>query len=89
MKRPDWRKRHEDFINTIRAAKQLKAHMAAGGKASDLPPPPPLDTSDYIQCPHCMRRFNQTAAARHIPLCADMIHNKPRQTGPPKIQRKR
>ena len=23
----------------------------------DLPPPPPMDTSDYIQCPHCSRRY--------------------------------
>ncbi|XP_049828565.1 serine/arginine repetitive matrix protein 1-like [Schistocerca gregaria] len=75
-KKPDWRKRHEEFIATIRAAKEMKAHLAAGGKLSDLPPPPPLDTSDYIQCPHCQRRFNEAAAERHIPRCANMQHNK-------------
>lgn len=32
---------------------------------------------DYIQCPHCMRRFNQIAGERHIPKCKDTI-NKPK-----------
>ncbi|KMQ94127.1 hypothetical protein RF55_5735 [Lasius niger] len=73
----DWRRKHEDFINTIRSAKQLQAHMAAGGNLSDFPPPPPSDTSDYIQCPHCNRKFNQAAAERHIPKCETMLHNKP------------
>ncbi|EFB26608.1 hypothetical protein PANDA_000403, partial [Ailuropoda melanoleuca] len=26
---------------------------------------------DYIQCPYCMRRFNETAANRHINFCKD------------------
>ncbi|GLG97227.1 Uncharacterized protein GBIM_04023 [Gryllus bimaculatus] len=77
-KKADWRKKHEEFIQTIRAAKEAQAHVAAGGKLSDLPPPPPLDTSDYIQCPHCGRRFNEAAAERHIPRCANMQHNKPK-----------
>ncbi|KAF7996670.1 hypothetical protein HCN44_002316 [Aphidius gifuensis] len=73
----NWRRKHEDFIETIKSAKKLQAHIAAGGKVSDLPPPPRSDNSDYIQCPHCERRFNQAAAERHIPLCKNMIHNKP------------
>ncbi|XP_029177169.1 uncharacterized protein LOC114945222 [Nylanderia fulva] len=73
----DWRRKHEDFINTIRSAKQFQAHVAAGGNSSDFPPPPPSDTSDYIQCPHCNRKFNQAAAERHIPKCETMLHNKP------------
>ncbi|KAJ8674022.1 hypothetical protein QAD02_005284 [Eretmocerus hayati] len=74
----NWRRKHEDFINAIRSAKQMQAHIAAGGKLSDLPPPPPSDTSDYVQCPHCSRKFNQGAAERHIPKCESMQHNKPK-----------
>ncbi|XP_049285806.1 zinc finger C2HC domain-containing protein 1C isoform X1 [Anopheles funestus] len=74
----NWRKKHEEFIATIRAAKEMKAHLARGGKLSDLPPPPPSENPDYVQCPHCKRRFNQTAAERHIPKCATMLHNKPK-----------
>jgi zinc-finger of a C2HC-type len=68
----NWRSKHEDFIKTIRAAKEMQAHLAKGGKLSDLPPPPPSENPDYVQCPHCARRFNESAAARHIPLCKNM-----------------
>ncbi|XP_020278579.1 uncharacterized protein LOC109852128 isoform X2 [Pseudomyrmex gracilis] len=76
--KPDWRRKHEEFISAIRYAKQAQAYQAAGKDLRDLPPPPPSDTSDYIQCPHCNRKFNQAAAERHIPKCKDMQHNKPR-----------
>ncbi|KAF0312453.1 Zinc finger C2HC domain-containing protein 1C [Amphibalanus amphitrite] len=72
----DWRKQHEEFIRNIRAAKKAQQHLANGGKLEDLPPPPPMDTSDYVQCPHCERRFNEAAADRHIPKCASISSNK-------------
>ncbi|PSN47028.1 hypothetical protein C0J52_09812 [Blattella germanica] len=81
LKKTNWRQKHEDFINSIRAAKEMKAHIAKGGKLSDLPPPPPSDYSDYVQCPHCGRRFNQQAAERHIPKCASYEFNKPKAGG--------
>ncbi|KAK0182389.1 hypothetical protein PV327_000534 [Microctonus hyperodae] len=91
VKKPEaksnWRKKHEDFINAIRSAKNTQAHLAAGGKLSDLPPPPPSDTSDYVQCPHCGRKFNQAAADRHIPKCEHMLHNKPNPRAPTKPKR--
>lgn len=52
----DWRRTHEEFISAIRAAKEAQAHIAKGGKLSDLPPPPPSTNPDYVQCPHCNRR---------------------------------
>ncbi|XP_073950022.1 zinc finger C2HC domain-containing protein 1B [Choristoneura fumiferana] len=73
-----WRQKHEEFIAAIRAAKQVQAHLAAGGKLSDLPPPPPSENPDYVPCPHCGRRFNQGAADRHIPKCANFQFNKPK-----------
>lgn len=78
----NWRQKHADFINAIRAAKEAQAHVAAGGKLSDLPPPPPSSNPDYVQCPHCGRKFNESAAARHIPKCATYEYNKPKN--PPK-----
>lgn len=56
-----------------------QAHVAKGGKLTDLPPPPPSYNPDYVQCPHCGRRFNETAAERHIPKCATYAFNKPKQ----------
>lgn len=32
--------------------------------------------SDYIQCPYCMRRFNETAASRHINFCKDQASRR-------------
>lgn len=84
-KKSNWRKKHEEFINAIREAKKVQAHLAKGGKLSDLPPPPPSENPDYVQCPHCGRRFNESAAERHIPKCANMKHNKPK----PAVQKKR
>ena len=77
-KKGDWRKKREEFIAALRAAKVAQRHLAAGGKISDLPPPPPSDNSDYIQCPHCQRRFNESVAERHIPKCKDIKSNKRR-----------
>ncbi|OXA60064.1 serine/arginine repetitive matrix protein 1 isoform X2 [Folsomia candida] len=75
-KKVDWRKKHEDFIATIRAAKEYQAHVSKGGNPNDLPPPPPSDTSDYIKCPHCARSFSEAAAERHIPKCKNIKSNK-------------
>ncbi len=53
----DWRKKREEFIATLRAAKLAQQHIKNGGDPRDLPPPPPSDTSHYIPCPYCNRRF--------------------------------
>ncbi|KAK9891168.1 hypothetical protein WA026_013485 [Henosepilachna vigintioctopunctata] len=74
----NWRRTHEEFIATIRSAKMTQAHLASGGKLSDLPPPPPSSNPDYVQCPSCGRRFNEAAAQRHIPKCASFEFNKPK-----------
>jgi hypothetical protein len=77
----NWRVKHEDFIKTIRAAKEMQAYVAKGGKLSDLPPPPPSENPDYVQCPHCSRRFNEAAASRHIPICQSINKPKAKPTG--------
>jgi len=75
-KKGDWRKKRKEFIDTLRAAKLAQKHLANGGSLKDLPPPPPMDTSDYLQCPHCLRRFSEAVAERHIPKCKDIKSNK-------------
>jgi len=65
----NWKQKHEEFIKTIRAARQVTAAIREG---KELPPPPPPSVNpDYIQCPHCLRRFNKHAAERHIAFCAE------------------
>ncbi|XP_006830955.1 PREDICTED: zinc finger C2HC domain-containing protein 1A [Chrysochloris asiatica] len=73
----NWRRKHEEFIATIRAAKGLDQVLKEGGKLP--PPPPPSYDPDYIQCPYCQRRFNENAADRHINFCKEQaarISNK-------------
>ncbi|XP_077522015.1 uncharacterized protein LOC144133061 [Amblyomma americanum] len=69
VKKANWRAKHEEFLNAVRQARMVQEHLAAGGKLSDLPPPPPSENPDYVQCPKCLRKFNETAAERHIPRC--------------------
>eukprot|EP00045_Choanoeca_perplexa_P004348 m.37622 g.37622 ORF g.37622 m.37622 type:complete len:401 (+) comp12524_c0_seq1:36-1238(+) len=70
-KKAAWRAKHEEFIANIRAARKVTAVLNAGGSIADLPPPPPSENPDYVQCPTCSRRFNEGAANRHMPFCAD------------------
>ncbi|XP_073487949.1 zinc finger C2HC domain-containing protein 1A isoform X1 [Aquarana catesbeiana] len=68
-KASNWRRKHEDFIATIRAAKGLDKIIKEGGELP--PPPPPSYDPDYVQCPYCQRRFNENAADRHIGFCKE------------------
>nr|XP_015210491.1 PREDICTED: zinc finger C2HC domain-containing protein 1A isoform X2 [Lepisosteus oculatus] len=74
-----WRRKHDEFIATIRAAKGLTQTLKEGGPLP--PPPPPSYDPDYIQCPYCQRRFSESAAERHINFCKEQaarISNKDR-----------
>ncbi|XP_068160643.1 zinc finger C2HC domain-containing protein 1A-like [Antennarius striatus] len=76
LKKPsNWRKKHEDFIATIRAAKTFTQVKKDGGPLP--PPPPPTYDPDYIQCPCCQRRFNKCAADRHIKFCQEQAARMP------------
>lgn len=57
----DWRTQHENFVKAIRYAKGVSNE-----------PPPPTENPDYVQCPHCERKFNPATAERHIPKCKDI-----------------
>ncbi|KAM7390648.1 hypothetical protein PAMA_008707 [Pampus argenteus] len=74
----NWRKKHEDFIATIRAAKMVSQVIKEGGPLP--PPPPPTYDPDYVQCPFCQRRFNQSAADRHIKFCQEQAARMPNKS---------
>ncbi|KAM5157952.1 zinc finger C2HC domain-containing protein 1A [Mantella aurantiaca] len=81
-KQSNWRRKHQDFIATIRAAKGLTQIIKEGGELP--PPPPPSYDPDYVQCPYCQRRFNENAADRHISFCKEQaarITNKAKLGG--------
>ncbi|KAM5264001.1 LOW QUALITY PROTEIN: zinc finger C2HC domain-containing protein 1B [Ctenodactylus gundi] len=69
VRKSNWRQQREDFVNAIRSARQCALALREG---RPLPPPPaPAANPDYIQCPYCMRRFNENAASRHINFCKE------------------
>lgn len=77
-KKADWRSKHEEFIKTIRSARGVTAAIKEG---RDLPPPPPPTINpDYVQCPHCDRRFNESAAERHINFCKEQKSRLPKSS---------
>ena len=42
------------------------------------------DVDDRTQCQFCGRKFNETAAARHIPLCESKHKANLMKAGPPR-----
>ncbi|XP_055989757.1 zinc finger C2HC domain-containing protein 1C [Sorex fumeus] len=72
----NWRQKHESFIRTLRQAREIQQVIAKGGKPSELPPIPPAENPDYVQCPHCSRHFAPKVAERHVPKCKT-IKNRP------------
>ncbi|KFP61749.1 Zinc finger C2HC domain-containing protein 1B, partial [Cariama cristata] len=75
-KKSNWRQHHEDFINTIQSTKQVTKALKEGHPLPPLPTPSitpvvPFLQSDYIQRPHCSRRFNEAAAQRDVKFCEE------------------
>lgn len=66
-----WRQRHDELMSAMRNARLTKRAIDRGEALP--PPPPPSLNPDYVQCVYCGRRFNQTAADRHIPLCKEKM----------------
>jgi uncharacterized CHY-type Zn-finger protein len=57
---PEWKKKHEDFVNNMRYANKITALEAKGGDIRTIAPPKMnIDlTSEYEECPYCSRKFN-------------------------------
>lgn len=82
-KKDAWRRQHNLLVRNVRAARAVQRHLAAGGSMRDLPPELENEAtnqddaidSDLVKCPHCGRTFNDAAAERHVPLCAERQRN--------------
>ena len=59
IKKSNWREKREGFLKMVRSAKDP-------GQNSE-----PVENPDYIMCEFCERKFNEIAAARHIPICKE------------------
>ena len=68
-KKKDWRQQHDQFVASIRAAREVTRSIAKGGPLPAYTPSAP--NPDYVQCPYCERRFQDDTAQRHIPFCKE------------------
>lgn len=73
-KKKNWRWQHEQLMKNIRAAR--------GAKTSNRSNQTPTVNPDYTQCPNCKRRFNETAAERHIEFCKEQKSRIPKALDP-------
>lgn len=72
--RGKWRQASNSFREAMKQCKAIKEAEKSGK------PLPPMQMSsapdpDLVPCPHCGRTFNEQAAARHIPKCAEAKAN--------------
>lgn len=81
LRKNNWRQKHEDFIRSIKQAREVQQVITQGGKVVNLPQPPANPNPDYVPCPHCGRRFAPRPAQRHIPKCQ---HIRSRPPPPPR-----
>ncbi|XP_059505403.1 zinc finger C2HC domain-containing protein 1C-like [Stegostoma tigrinum] len=66
--RVNWKLRHDAFIRMLHAAQQAELEIYREKKQT-MGAASPSANSDYIQCPHCSRRFEPNVAQNHIPKC--------------------
>jgi hypothetical protein len=64
-----WRLERARLQEAIEAGKQISQALREGRSLASLPAAVSALPDDRTQCPHCMRRFAETAAERHIPHC--------------------
>lgn len=71
-KKGKWAAQSSQLRQALQAARAYKVAEKTGD-FSKVPTVPSAPVDDLTQCPHCGRRFNETAAERHIPRCKDIV----------------
>lgn len=73
---------HYKMVASLKAARKYTKYEKdlAAGKAVGPPPelPPIEEPVGLIPCPYCGRKFGETAAAHHIPVCQRMKGGTPK-----------
>ena len=70
-KKDKWKKDSSELRAAMKEGRKIQKAIEKGGPMPDYTPSKPDDS--YVQCPHCERKFNEHAAARHIPQCKNII----------------
>lgn len=67
-----WKKDSHELRAAMREGRKIQRAIEKGGPLPEYVPSEKANDS-YVQCPHCERRFNEHAGARHIPQCKNII----------------
>ena len=67
-----WKQESNQFREAMKAARQASLAEKTGDMSLMPAHVPSGPDPSLVQCPHCFRRFNETAAERHIPKCQDI-----------------
>ena len=68
-KQSKWRQERARLQEAIQAGKQLTQALKEGKPLSSIPVAASSIPDDRVQCPHCLRKFAEQTAERHIPHC--------------------
>jgi len=74
---PAWKAQSNSLRQAMAAQREIAKALKEGKDIRSIPVIPSPPDPSFVQCPHCGRRFNQNAAERHIPACANTV-NKPK-----------
>ena len=62
---PKWKMMSLQFRQAIGSSKPADEYQGAINQAAQMK----FEDPTYKECPGCQRKFNENAAARHIPIC--------------------
>lgn len=80
--KPSWKKQSEDFRAQMKYARQVKQAELQGTALPEAPQLQNDPTENYVSCPFCSRKFNETAGPRHIKFCETQAKKVPRSSKP-------
>jgi len=67
-----WQAQSNALRDAMRSMREDKNAVAQGKPLPTRAPAVNAVDPSFVQCPHCGRNFNESAAERHIPKCGDI-----------------
>lgn len=80
---PRWKQQSETLRATLRAARIADRCDNEASSCTPADGGPPTYDPSLVECPHCLRTFNERAAERHIPHCKTA---RAKPTPPPRLR---
>ena len=72
-----WRQERARLQEAIQAGKAIEQALREGKSLASLPVAVSALPDERVQCPHCLRRFAESTAERHMPHCKEKTTRMP------------